>query len=59
MQKVVMIEAKSTSTHSATLEKVHCQLRTALGDSMTIYQHTESTPIHGTAQGSCANLATD
>jgi hypothetical protein len=31
--------------------------RTALGDSSNYYQHTESTPIHGTGQGSCASPA--
>jgi ribonuclease HI len=45
------------SLHATTLRKMQYRLRTALGDSTTTYQHSPSTPIHGTGQGSCASPA--
>jgi hypothetical protein len=42
---------------ATTLKKMKYRLRTALGDSKTIYQHSHNTPIHGTGQGSCASPA--
>jgi hypothetical protein len=42
---------------STTLEKSIFKIRTALGDSVKTYTNSENTPIHGTGQGSCANLA--
>jgi Reverse transcriptase (RNA-dependent DNA polymerase) len=40
-----------------TLLKTKFKLRTALGDSTETYTHTETTPIHGTGQGSCSSPA--
>jgi ribonuclease HI len=45
------------SLHATTLRKMKYRLRTALGSSTTTYQHSNSTPIHGTGQGSCASPA--
>jgi hypothetical protein len=42
---------------SNTLRNSKYNLRTALGDSVVTYQHSEITPIHGTGQGSCASPA--
>jgi Reverse transcriptase (RNA-dependent DNA polymerase) len=40
-----------------TLQKSIFRLRTALGDSVQTYTHTQQTPIHGTGQGSCSSPA--
>jgi Reverse transcriptase (RNA-dependent DNA polymerase) len=45
------------SLHATTLRKMKYRLRTALGESTQIYQHSAETPIHGTGQGSCASPA--
>jgi hypothetical protein len=47
------------SLHATTLKKLKYRLRTALGESKTAYQHSATTPIHGTStgQGSCASPA--
>ena len=45
------------ATQAITLKKMRYRLRTALGDSKKHYQHSDSTPIHGTGQGSCASPA--
>ena len=42
---------------SENLKSFIFRLRTALGESKETYQHTTSTPIHGTGQGSCASPA--
>jgi hypothetical protein len=45
------------SLHATTLRKMKFRLSTALGESKDIYQHSATTPIHGTGQGSCASPA--
>jgi Reverse transcriptase (RNA-dependent DNA polymerase) len=45
------------STQAKTLQATKFRLQTALGDSSRTYQHTDSEPIHGTGQGSCASPA--
>jgi hypothetical protein len=42
---------------STTLKKSIFKIRTALGDSVETYKHSDKTPIHGTGQGSCASPA--
>lgn len=49
------ISNTSASVQANTLRKMKFRLRTALGTSVNTYQHTVSTPIHGTGQGSCAS----
>jgi hypothetical protein len=44
-------------TQAKTLQYSIFKLRTALGDSKQTYQHSATTPIHGTGQGSCASPA--
>jgi hypothetical protein len=45
------------SLHVTTLKKMKYRLWTALGESITTYQYSITTPIHGTGQGSCASPA--
>jgi hypothetical protein len=40
-----------------TLKESVFRVRTALGDSKATYQHSDSTPIHGSGQGSCVSPA--
>jgi Reverse transcriptase (RNA-dependent DNA polymerase) len=40
-----------------TLKSSVFRIRTAIGDSIRTYQHNNTTPIHGTGQGSCASPA--
>jgi hypothetical protein len=42
---------------ATTLKKMCFRLRTAVGDSLTSYSHSATTPVHGTGQGSCASPA--
>jgi hypothetical protein len=44
-------------TQANTLMNSKYKIRTALGDSQESYQHSATTPIHGTGQGSCASPA--
>jgi hypothetical protein len=41
---------------ATTLQETKFNIRTALGDSIKMYQHSNETPIHGTGQGSCSSL---
>jgi hypothetical protein len=47
----------SQTTQTTTLQQSIFKSRTDLGESKSLYQHTEQTPIHGTGQGSCASPA--
>jgi hypothetical protein len=51
------ISKNTASVQAKTLKYMQYRLRTALGDSVTTYQHSAETPIHGTGQGSCASPA--
>jgi hypothetical protein len=42
---------------STNLKNSTFQIRTAAGDSAETYQHSKTTPVHGTGQGSCASPA--
>jgi Reverse transcriptase (RNA-dependent DNA polymerase) len=42
---------------ASNLKNSKYSIKTGLGDSTETYQHTNSTPIHGTGQGSCASPA--
>jgi hypothetical protein len=44
-------------TQAETLKQMCFRIRTALGDSKTSYSHSQTTPIHGRGQGSCASPA--
>jgi hypothetical protein len=46
-----------TITAVSNLKNSKYNIKTGLGESTETYQHTESTPIHGTGQGSCASPA--
>lgn len=46
---------QTCKVQAATLQKMQYRLRTALGDSKRVYQHSTDTPVHGTGQGSCAS----
>ena len=48
---------RACKMQGTTLEKMKFRLRTALGDSHENYSHSDTTPIHGTGQGSCASPA--
>jgi hypothetical protein len=45
------------ATQAETLQQMCFRICTALGDSKISYSHSETTPIHGTGQGSCASPA--
>jgi hypothetical protein len=47
------ISKKAAVMQSETLQQMCFRTLTALGDSKKYYKHTQSTPIHGTGQGSC------
>jgi hypothetical protein len=49
------INAKTSLTQGKTLQKMRFRLQTALREPKRYYQHTETTPIHGTVQGSCSS----
>jgi hypothetical protein len=49
------IKSTVARTQAITLKKMHFRLRTALGDSINHYSHSDDTPVHGTGQGSCAS----
>lgn len=51
------VSKNMTSTQAFTLRKMRYRLRTAIGDSTSSYQHSSTTPIHGTGQGSCSSPA--
>jgi hypothetical protein len=51
------IPVKYCKTLAETLKDSIFRVRTALGDSNRSYQHSESTPIHGSGQGSCVSPA--
>jgi hypothetical protein len=51
------IPTKYCDVQANTLQFSKYKIRTALGDSSECYQHSESTPIHGTGQGSCSSPA--
>jgi hypothetical protein len=51
------ISKEAASTQAITLQHMCFRIRTALGDSKTLYKHTTETPIHGTGQGSCSSTA--
>jgi retron-type reverse transcriptase len=46
-----------TQMQSTTLKLSKFHIRTALGDSVESYSHSDETPIHGTGQGSCSSPA--
>ena len=43
------------STQAKTLEQIRYHLKTALGISKKFYSHSNTTPVHGSGQGSCAS----
>jgi Reverse transcriptase (RNA-dependent DNA polymerase) len=45
------------SMQAENLQNAIFRLQTGLGDSTVTYQHSTTTPIHGTGQGSCASPA--
>jgi hypothetical protein len=49
------VSQEAASTQAETLQQMCFRLRTAIGDSTSSYQHSDSTPVHGTGQGSCAS----
>jgi hypothetical protein len=51
------VPQKICELHATTLKQTTFKIRTALGDSTRTYQHTKTTPIHGTGQGSCSSPA--
>jgi hypothetical protein len=52
------IPTNAASMQAETLQQKCFRIRSALGDSKIFYKHADSTPIHGTGQGSCASPAT-
>jgi Reverse transcriptase (RNA-dependent DNA polymerase) len=51
------VSSKAASMQAQTLQEMCFRLRTAIGDSQSFYKHSDTTPIHGTGQGSCASPA--
>jgi hypothetical protein len=57
VSQVYGITKEAASTQAITLQHMCFRIRTAIGDSKQFYQHSETAPIHGTGQGSCASPA--
>jgi hypothetical protein len=55
ISKYFGMSTRACQTQAATLQNMQFRLRTALGDSKKSYQHSASTPVHGSGQGSCAS----
>ena len=49
------VSKETAAVQAKTLHKMQYPLRTAIGDSKNTYQHSPTTPIHGTGQGSCSS----
>ena len=55
ISKYYGMSSRACNMQSLTLQKMQFRLRTALGESVRQYAHTNTSPIHGSGQGSCAS----